>query len=34
MARALEQAGLPADHLGICPDCRDAVKGFFQRAIK
>lgn len=34
MARALEQAGLPADHLSMCPDCRDAVKGFFTRAIK
>ena len=34
MARALEQAGLPAEHLGICPDCRDTVKGFFRRAIK
>lgn len=34
MTRALEQAGLPAEHLSLCPDCRDAVKGFFTRAIK
>ena len=34
MARALEQAGLPAEHLGVCPDCRDVVKGFFRRSIK
>lgn len=34
MARALKQAGLPTEHLSLCPDCRDAVKGFFRRAIK
>ena len=34
MARALAQAGLPAEHLDVCPDCRDAVKGFFRRVIK
>jgi putative dimethyl sulfoxide reductase chaperone len=34
MGRALEQAGLPADHLGLCPDCRDAKQGFFRRQIK
>lgn len=34
MARALEQAGLPADHLSLCPDCRDATQGFFRRSSK
>lgn len=34
MAKALEQAGLPAEHLTHCPDCRDATQGFFKRAIK
>lgn len=34
MMRALAQAGLPADHLDNCPDCRDALQGFFRREIK
>ena len=34
MTRALEQAGLPAEHLGLCPDCRDAARGFFRRSVK
>lgn len=34
MTKALAQAGLPAEHLALCPDCRDAVQGFFKRAIK
>lgn len=34
MARALEQAGLPTGHLGLCPACRDATQGFFRRMIK
>lgn len=34
MTRALEQAGLPIEHVSLCPDCRDAVKGFFTRTIK
>jgi TorA maturation chaperone TorD len=33
MAKALAQAGLPAEHLALCPDCRDATQGFFKRAI-
>lgn len=34
MTKALAQAGLPAEHLAVCPDCRDAVQGFFKRTIK
>lgn len=33
MRRALENAGLPADHLELCPDCRDAADGWGHRAI-
>ncbi|CAB1368520.1 conserved protein of unknown function [Denitratisoma oestradiolicum] len=33
MTRALAQAGLPATHLERCPDCRDAVSGFFKRSL-
>lgn len=33
MARALAQAALPAEHLDNCPDCRDAMQGFFRRKI-
>jgi TorA maturation chaperone TorD len=34
MSKALAQAGLPSEHLALCPDCRDATQGFFKRAIK
>ncbi len=34
MARALEQANLPSEHLALCPDCRDTTKGYFRRDIK
>ena len=34
MTKALAQAGLPATHLTLCPDCRDALQGFFKRSIK
>ena len=33
MTLALERAGLPADHLAKCPDCRDRAQGFFRREI-
>lgn len=33
MAKALAQAGLPADHLAQCPDCRDVMRGYFKRSI-
>lgn len=33
MAKALAQAGLPSDHLALCPDCRDDLQGFFKRAL-
>lgn len=33
MRRALENAGLPADHLELCPSCRDASDGWGHRAI-
>lgn len=33
MAKALEQAGLPAAHLARCPECRDRAQGFFRREI-
>lgn len=31
MEKALRQAGLPSDHLRLCPDCRDLVQGFQHR---
>ena len=31
MEKALHQAGLPSDHLRLCPDCRDVVQGFQHR---
>lgn len=31
MAKALKEAGLPYGHLGLCPECRDATRGFFKR---
>lgn len=34
MTKALSQAGLPSEHLALCPDCRDVVQGYFKRAIK
>ena len=33
MRRALESAGLPADHLDRCPDCRDAARGWDLRPL-
>jgi hypothetical protein len=33
MTLALRKAGLPADHLARCPDCRDRVQGYFRREI-
>ncbi|MGQ9686542.1 MAG: molecular chaperone TorD family protein [Thiobacillaceae bacterium] len=33
MEKALHQAGLPSDHLRLCPDCRDAVQGLEHRAL-
>lgn len=33
MTAALHKAGLPAEHLAKCPDCRDRAQGFFRRAI-
>lgn len=33
MARALKEAGLPDDHLSLCPECRDVQKSFFKRTI-
>lgn len=33
MSHALEQAGLPSEHLAKCPDCRDRAQGFFRREI-
>jgi TorA maturation chaperone TorD len=33
MRLALARAGLPADHLARCPDCRDRDRGFFRREI-
>lgn len=33
MTLALEQAGLPAEHLARCPECRDRAQGFFTRAV-
>lgn len=34
MAKALTDAGLPADHLMVCPDCRSPVHGSLPRAMK
>lgn len=33
MAKALAEAGLPAEHLDQCPDCRDVMQGYFKRTI-
>lgn len=33
MAKALAQAGLRAEHLDQCPDCRDVMRGYFKRSI-
>ena len=33
MTLALEQAGLPAEHLARCPECRDRAQVFFTRAV-
>jgi TorA maturation chaperone TorD len=33
MTLALEQAGLPSEHLARCPECRDRAQGFFTRAV-
>lgn len=33
MAKALSEAGLSAEHLDRCPDCRDVMQGYFKRAI-
>jgi TorA maturation chaperone TorD len=33
MEKALHQAGLPSDHLRLCPDCRDGVQGFEHRSL-
>lgn len=33
MALALKNAGLPAEHLARCPECRDKAQGFFTRSI-
>lgn len=33
MTKALAQAGLPAEHLDHCPDCRDVMRGYFRRSI-
>lgn len=33
MAKALQAAGLPSEHLSRCPDCRDRAQGFFRRDI-
>jgi TorA maturation chaperone TorD len=34
MIKALTEAGLAVDHLDHCPECRDAMQGYFKRAIK
>lgn len=33
MEKALAEAGLPADHLAYCPDCRDAAHGWGHKPI-
>lgn len=33
MARALEEQGLPTDHLQTCPDCRGAPQGWLKRPL-
>ncbi len=33
MARALEEQGLPSDHLQVCPACRNATEGWVKRPL-
>lgn len=34
LTKALADQGLPADHLALCPDCRDPAQGWEKRAVR